>query len=901
MRAFKWLIGGLTIILVLIALIFAYLAISFDPNDHKQRVIDIVKEKTGRDVQIDGDIEMSFYPWLGITMGTTTVSNAQGFQAKNFAEFNQASARLELMPLLQKQIVADRIELSGAEVWLERNLDGVTNWDDMVEKLTGVNPVKTDADNAQVSPFTGAIAGLEISDMVVHWNDAVSGDAINISQLNFETGNLIPGEEVTIDTDFHFELQKPVIQGQAKLIARTPLSFTAPYIFKKPNLELNLQGIDLQAQNIQANIVGDELTFANGKLSFILPNITYDISNMPSLGEQIKGVIGSDQLDVDAGNIQFNNFLLDAEIEGSALPGDSAKFIVGSQTLQLIDKKLKLNTAEVNAEMMGEPWPQGQQTFFTTFEKFTFDTANSSLLIPEFTAQALDLDLKGSVTAEEVTSNIFLNGQLNIADFSLKELAKKLDIDLPEMSDEAWQSASLQGQYRATNNSISFSQLTAMIDQVGWTGSAAIDNLDEKKLSFDLKAKSLDLNRLLPPEQAEALKDNENERSEEEVDNISIPIEPLRLWDVNGQVSLGKFTFGNMISTDVTANIDLVDGLLQLSPTAMKVFGGQEQGGWTLDVRPEIPTLVGQEQFTAIDLAKVGAAMWQQEYMTGLLSGSMSVETQGKTLGAMRSNLNGELDVKIDDGILQGVDVNYALANAVSLFREKTFSGEKDTKQTPFEELSATGEIVNGVLQNDDFLAILPRMRVRGKGSFNFIDTRINYFIDADVLESKSSTLDESVEVSLDELVGATIPIKITGELSEPKIRPDVAGYLRAKFEQDLKDQARDKIKDKLKDKVGEELGGVLGGLLGGGQEEPESQPELTPEDFKAIEDNQAQDSGNNNSDEEQNANPDPSPEKPKDEEPKEEKPLTPEEELKQKEDELKKKAKDKLKDLLGG
>jgi AsmA protein len=42
------------------------LLIFFDPNDFRQEISDGVKEATGRDLVIEGDLSLSIFPWLAI-------------------------------------------------------------------------------------------------------------------------------------------------------------------------------------------------------------------------------------------------------------------------------------------------------------------------------------------------------------------------------------------------------------------------------------------------------------------------------------------------------------------------------------------------------------------------------------------------------------------------------------------------------------------------------------------------------------------------------------------------------------------------------------------------------------------------------------------------------------------
>ena len=65
MKAIKYLFY---IVLVLIILVVAgglLLAKFVDPNDYKDTITAKVEEKTGRKLSIDGDLSLTWFPWVG--------------------------------------------------------------------------------------------------------------------------------------------------------------------------------------------------------------------------------------------------------------------------------------------------------------------------------------------------------------------------------------------------------------------------------------------------------------------------------------------------------------------------------------------------------------------------------------------------------------------------------------------------------------------------------------------------------------------------------------------------------------------------------------------------------------------------------------------------------------------
>ncbi|MDB6085412.1 MAG: AsmA family protein, partial [Gammaproteobacteria bacterium] len=59
-------IGGL-IALMVIALLAVWLLVN--PNDYKPRIAAAVKDATGRELVLQGDIKLSVFPWIALELG----------------------------------------------------------------------------------------------------------------------------------------------------------------------------------------------------------------------------------------------------------------------------------------------------------------------------------------------------------------------------------------------------------------------------------------------------------------------------------------------------------------------------------------------------------------------------------------------------------------------------------------------------------------------------------------------------------------------------------------------------------------------------------------------------------------------------------------------------------------
>ncbi len=264
------------IIIVPIVAVGIFIAV-FDANAYKQDMSDLVLEETGRELQFQGDVSLTFYPALGMKLGAMRFANAAGFGELPMVRIGEASVSVDVMSLISFAPEIDKLILRDLEINLMRNELGVNNWDDLVGKPAEVSTdggagdgSKAKASNksadkpAADSSFElkGAFAGLEIENMKLLWQDEQSGDRYEVKDLDISTGRIAPNESfpMTLHLDASgsggvkvaIELQTDVeylIEQQRLSLQRMTLAFNEFKIggdlqvsnFAKPALRFNLQ------------------------------------------------------------------------------------------------------------------------------------------------------------------------------------------------------------------------------------------------------------------------------------------------------------------------------------------------------------------------------------------------------------------------------------------------------------------------------------------------------------------------------------------------------------------------------------------------------------------------------------------------------------------------------------
>src|SRR6266545_4498502 len=73
-KALKWIGIAVGAFVVIAGLVAVYIASTFNPNDYKANIIRAVQEKTGRTLQLKGDLKLAFYPSIGAKLGEASLS-----------------------------------------------------------------------------------------------------------------------------------------------------------------------------------------------------------------------------------------------------------------------------------------------------------------------------------------------------------------------------------------------------------------------------------------------------------------------------------------------------------------------------------------------------------------------------------------------------------------------------------------------------------------------------------------------------------------------------------------------------------------------------------------------------------------------------------------------------------
>ena len=223
-RIFKILgiaVGAIVLLLVIVVLAVGLL---FDPNDYKDDITAAVQNATGRQLTLDGDLELALFPTIRIAVGAASLSNAPGFGAEPMARIGSAELRVGLLPLLTQRIEISRAQLQGLELNLARNRSGANNWQDLGGGAPAAPAPATEGGEGTSVNFNLGVDAVEVEDAHIVWNDASTGGRWELSNFNLSAEGFGVGERFPLQMEFGLAGAEVAVQVAAEMQATLALA-----------------------------------------------------------------------------------------------------------------------------------------------------------------------------------------------------------------------------------------------------------------------------------------------------------------------------------------------------------------------------------------------------------------------------------------------------------------------------------------------------------------------------------------------------------------------------------------------------------------------------------------------------------------------------------------------------
>lgn len=665
------------------------LALFFDPNDYRDDISAGVKEVTGRDLTIEGNLSLSLFPWLAIEVGRTELGNAEGFSDEPFMRFEKASLSVRMLPLILRQEASiSTASIEGLVVNLEVAANGATNWDDL---LGTEEPARLEVPESDAEPTKFDVGNIRVSDANVSYTDAQSGSAYTITNLTFNSENIGADEPFDLDAEFDFSVAPGDLGGHVAIRGTTTMTAGAA--------QVSIEGLNV---------------------SGVLHGVTTK----------------------------------------------AAEFNFDSRAMMI----------DTVAEVMSP----GEMDF-----------------------SVLGVSMSANVEPFSYAGNPQPKAELRVAEFSLKELMQALDIEPPATADaSALSRVSFSASAAVGEDSITLDSMTLELDDSTMVGSLSLPTTENGTIRFDLNVDAINLDGYMAPADADAAS-----AADGSVDDIEIPVDMIRGLKANGSFKINRAFLSGMEFTNLELGLQSSGGKLRLHPLSAELYEGTYSGDVRVDASQDIPSISVNERLAGVNLAALAKSMFDQDNISGTINGSFVLAGSGRNLAAIRRDLDGNMSIELIDGAWEGTDVWYELRAARAMFRQEPAPDPILPARTEFTSVSATGTVTDGIFENTDLLIRLPFLQLTGSGIVDLPAAQLNYSVEARLLDNPELMSGLS-EAELADFTKTVVPVKITGSLNSPSIRPDIEAVFRQQVEGAFEEQ-KEELKNRLFDR-----------LFGGGEEE---------------------------------------------------------------------------------
>ena len=199
-------LGSLLLVLALLGGIVGLTLYLLDANDFKAQIVDYVKTHKQRDLVLDGDIHVTWFPQLGLETGKLSLS--QRNSSRKFASVENARLYVAWWPLLRKQVQVERVVLDGVHANLLRHPDGSSNFDDLLVPADWMGELQF------------AVEKVRVLESSFNLQDEATGQAFFVHGLNLETGRLADATAGQVQASLRLQSVQPQLDLQLRLNAQ---------------------------------------------------------------------------------------------------------------------------------------------------------------------------------------------------------------------------------------------------------------------------------------------------------------------------------------------------------------------------------------------------------------------------------------------------------------------------------------------------------------------------------------------------------------------------------------------------------------------------------------------------------------------------------------------------------
>ena len=385
MKAFGKILGLvlLGLLLIIVALGFA-LSHLFDPNDYKDEIRQIARDKAHIELTLNGDIGWSLFPWLGLELHDASVATLTA-PDQPLADLQMLGLSVRVLPLLRKEVQMSDVRVEGLNLHLTRDKDGRGNWEDIgkpAPAAPGTETAATDstkpaaADTAS-QPIKLDIDSLTVNNARVEYSDELTGKQFSAESIQLSTGPVHEATSIPVKLTAFLGTNQPVMRVKTELDGKLR--------FDRVLKRYQLEDMKIVGEASGEPLQGKTMNFsASGQLLVDMAANVAEWSSLKISANQLRAL----------GELKANSLDKTPQISGglSIAQLDLAKFLDSiGQTLPAMAPG-SLSKFELVTQLSATPTSVSFDDLKLSLDDSTF---NGRIAVEDFAKQALRIQLKG--------------------------------------------------------------------------------------------------------------------------------------------------------------------------------------------------------------------------------------------------------------------------------------------------------------------------------------------------------------------------------------------------------------------------------------------------------------------------------------------------------------------------
>ena len=729
----------------------------FDPNAYKPQIVQAVKRATGRDLALNGTINLKPSLWPTIQVADVAFSNPPGFSRPHMATLKGLEVQLALLPLISSRIEIDRLVLIHPDILLETDAAGRPNWQMTPEAPPPTAATQPGAPSVKAPPAI-SVGSIRIEDGTLGYRDAAKGQLTTLKLTRVDAA------AASADSPLHLEADASYNATPFNLIADTgslarlqDRAATSPWPLK---LALTTAGARL---------------LADGSMTKPLQGKGYDlavdgtVADATALAPLLGGYAPPPLRDV--------SFAAKIADKGGTLPEFSTLTLhVGATDLSAQMPGLALTRLDVDAPKVDQPVkvqavaklgdaPLAMAGIFGPPAQWLPDAKPAPYAV-DVTVQAAGAaaTAKGSIADVKALTGADLAIAGQIPDLAaLSSLAGR---PLPPVKTIAFQGA-LNGN-RQTFGLHAFSLTSSAGDL---SGEAAVGLGARRVLNAVLKSSRIDLDALQAASGQPALAaaapttvtPSPKQRQERLFSDQPLPFAMLRDVDADLTLAVADLRSGGADYKAINTHALLKGGKLVVDPFAADLPGGHLAGTVTVDASQSEPPVHVVLHAPGLALKSVLEALHEPPYANGNLEVYADLHGKGDTQHAIASSLDGSLGLAIPNGTIDNRLLGNLLGKVMDTLNALNLVGKGGTSDLRCFGLRMDAE--NGVGTFKALTLSSSLLTLTGSGSVNL------------GAETLAMGLRPQGRVAG---TGVVIPVAVSGPIRNPAVKVNEIGAAEA-------------------------------------------------------------------------------------------------------------------------